>query len=56
MGGDYEETVYSLPLILQEYLVLISSILEGWKVESTLEPLSEFESGIPGLGILHLKH
>ena len=56
LQSHYKETVYFLPLIPQEYLVLISSISEGCKVESTLEPLRNFESGTPGLGIQRLKH
>ena len=44
------------PLSFQEYLVLISSISEGWKFEPNLEPLCEFEPGIPGLGNQPLNH
>ena len=51
--SHYEETVYFLPQSFQEYPVLISSISEGWKVESTLGPLSDLESGVPELGIRH---
>ena len=51
--SHYEETVYFLPLSFQEYPVLISSMSEGWKVESTLGPLSDFESGAPELEIRH---
>ena len=51
--SHYEETVYFLPQSSQEYPVLISSISEGWKVESTLGPLSDLESGAPELGIRH---
>ena len=29
---------------------------EGWKAELTLEPVSGFEPGTPGLGIQHLTH
>ena len=49
-------TVYFLPLSVQEYLVLISSILEGWKAESTLKPPSGFEPKTPRLGIQHLNY
>ena len=45
-----------LPLNPQEYLVLISSILERRKVESTLEPLGDFEPGTNGLGTQQLNH
>ena len=47
----FEEAVYFLQLSSQKFLVLILSSLEGWKAESTLEPLSGFEHGTPGLGI-----
>ena len=47
----YEEAVYFLPLRSQEFLVLIWSISEGWKAESTLQPPSAFEHWTPGLGI-----
>ena len=40
----------------QKFLVLILSTSEGWKAESTLEPLCGFEHGIPGLGIQRLNH
>ena len=43
-----------LPLSSQKLLVLVWSTSEGWKTESTLEPLSGFEHGTPGLGIQHL--
>ena len=48
-----EETVYFLPLRPQEFLVLISLTLEGWKAESTLEPPNGFEPWTPRL-ILNL--
>ena len=47
---------YFIPISPQEYLVLISSTLEVWKTESTLELLSGFELGNPGLGIQDLNH
>ena len=56
LQSNYEKTVYFLPLSTQKYLVLISSNLDGWKVESTLEPLSDFELETSGLGIQHLNH
>ena len=56
LWSHYEETVYFLPVSPQEYLVLVSSISKGWKVDSTLEPLSDFEIATPGLGIQHLNH
>ena len=40
----------------QEFLVLILSTSEGWKTKSTLEPLSGFEHGTPGLGIQRLEN
>ena len=40
----------------QKFLVLIWSTSEEWKAKSTLEPLSGFLFGIPGLGIQHLNH
>ena len=56
LQSHYEETVYSLPLSPQEFLVLISSISARWEVETTLEPLSNFEPGTPELGIQRLNH
>ena len=47
----FEEAFYFLPLSSQKFLVLILSISEEWKAESTLEPPSGFEHGNPGLGI-----
>ena len=43
-------------VILQAYLVLISSVLEGRIVEAILVPLSDFEPGISGFGIQRLNH
>ena len=40
-----------LPLTPQEFLVLISSILEGWKDEFTLKPPCGFKPGTPRLEI-----
>ena len=42
----YKETLYFLPLGPKEVLGLIWLTLEGWKVDSTLKPLSDFEPGI----------
>ena len=56
LQSHYEETVYILPLSPQEYLVLISSISARWKVETTLESLSNFGPGTPELGIQRLNH
>ena len=47
----FEEAVYFLQLSSQKFLVLTLSTLEGWKAESTLEPLRGFEHGTRGLGI-----
>ena len=54
--SHFEEAVYSLPLSSQKFLVLILSTSEGWKAETTLEPINGFEHGTPGLGIQHLNH
>ena len=54
--SHYEEAVYFLPLCSQIFLVLILPTSEEWKTESTLEPPSGFEHGIPGLGIQRLNH
>ena len=43
------EPVYFFPLSSQKFLVLILSTSEGWKAKSTLEPLSCFEHGAPGV-------
>ena len=51
-----KEEVYFLPLSSQKFLVLILSTSERWKAESTLELLSGFEQGNPGLRIQRLKH
>ena len=51
-----EEAVYFLPLSSHIFLILILSTSEGWKDESTLEPLTGFEHGTPGLEIQHLNH
>ena len=40
----------------QKCLVLTLSTSEGWKAESTLEPLSGLEHGTHGLRIQHLNH
>ena len=50
----FEEAVYFLPFSSQNFLVLILSTSEGWKAESTLEPLSGFGHGTPGLVIQRL--
>ena len=54
--SHFEEAVYFLPLSSQKFLVLILSISEGWKAESTLEPPIGFEHGSPGLGIQRLNN
>ena len=54
--SHFEEAVYFLPLSSQKFLVLILSKSEGWKAESTLEPPSGFEHGLPGLAIQCLNH
>ena len=51
-----KEEVYFLPLSSQKFLVLILSTLERWKAKSSLELLSSFEQGNPGLRIQRLKH
>ena len=51
-----EEAVYFLPLSSQKFLVLIWSTSGGLKAESTLQPLSSFEHGTPGLGLQRLNH
>ena len=56
LHSHYEEIVYFLPLSSQEFLVLIWSISEGWKIESTLEPPVGFEPGTLGLGIQRPEH
>ena len=38
-------------ITLQEFVVLISSTLKGWKAKSILELPSGFEPGIPGTEI-----
>ena len=39
--SHFEEAIYFLPFSSQKFLVLILSISEGWKAESTLEPPTE---------------
>ena len=56
LQSRYKETVYCLPLSLQECLVLISSFSKGGKAKPTLEPLWDFEPGTPALGIQHPNH
>ena len=56
LQSHYEDRVYFLPLSVQEYLILISSTLEGWKAESTLKPPSAFEPETPRLGIQNLNY
>ena len=53
-SSHFEEAVYFLQLSSQKFLVLILSISEGWKAESTFEPPSGFEYWTPGLGIQRL--
>ena len=52
----FEEVVYVLPLSPQKSLIFTLSTSEGLKADSTLEPPSGFEHGIPQLGIQHLNH
>ena len=52
----FEEVVYALPLSPQKSLIFTLSTSEGLKADSTLEPPSGFEHGIPQLGIQHLNH
>ena len=54
--SHFEEAVSFLPLSFLKFMVLILPTTEGWKVESTLEPPSDFEHGTPGLGIQRLNH
>ena len=54
--SHFEEAVYFLPFSSHNFLVLILSTSEGWKAESTLEPLSGFEHGTPGLVIQRFNH
>ena len=54
--SHFEKALYFLLLSPQKFLALILSTSEGWKAESTLEPLSGFEHGIPALGIQCLNH
>ena len=56
LQSHYEETVYFLPLSLQEFLVVIQSTSEGLKDEFTLEQPSSFEPGTSGLGIQRPNH
>ena len=51
LRSNYKETVYFLPQSLQEYLVLTSSSLEGWKAASTLKSPGGFEPATPRLEI-----
>ena len=56
LQSHFEETVYFLPLSLQEILVFMWSTSEGRKVEMTLESPSGVEPGIIGLGIKRPNH
>ena len=56
LQSHYQEKVYFLPQTSQKVLVLVWSILEGWKAESILEPPSGFEPWTPGLGTQHPNH
>ena len=49
-----EEAVFFIKLSPQKFLVLILLTSEGWKTESTSEPLSGFDHETPRLGIQHL--
>ena len=53
LQNHFEETVYFLFLIPQEFLVLIWSISEGWKTEVALEPTCVIEPWTTGFGIQH---
>ena len=54
--SHFSEAVFFLPFNSQQFLILHFSTLAGWKAESTLEPPSDFEHRIPGLGIQRLNH
>ena len=51
--SQFEEAVYFLSLSSQKLVVLILSVSERWKTESTLEPPSGFEQGIKEREFLH---
>ena len=51
LQSQHEKTVYFLPLITHELLVLTWSTTESWKAESTCQPPSDIEPVTPGLGI-----
>ena len=51
----WEDSLLS-QLFPQEYLVLISSTLEGWKAKSTLELYSGFDPDSLRFGIQCLNH
>ena len=55
LQSHIEEAVYFLLLSSQKFLVLIWSTWGGWKAEATLEPLSGFEHGTPGVPLLQHK-
>ena len=55
LSQGYKGTVYFLPLNLQDFLVVSVSTSEGWKAkQSTWEPPSGSEPGVPGSEIQHL--
>ena len=49
LQSHFEETVYFLPFISQELLLLDWSTSDGWKDELTLEPPNGFELETCGL-------
>ena len=49
LQSHYKEAVYFLPISSRIFLVLIWPKLEGWKVEWTLKPTSDFERDTPEL-------
>ena len=56
LQSHIEEAVYFLLLSSQKFVVLIWwSTWEEWKAEATLEPLSGFEHGTPGVPLLQQK-
>ena len=49
--SHFGEAVYFITLSSQKFLVLILSMLEGWKAESILELPNDFDHETLGLGI-----
>ena len=54
--SHFEGAVYFITLSYQKFLVLNLSTLEGWKVESTLEPPNGFDHETSGLGTKHFNY